>query len=196
MACLIMEMESKPFTDVLGLYYLEVGSKLSQELRGEFYTPQSISGMMARMLVDVDSIVAKGAPMDVNDPTCGAAGMILSLAEQFARTGAVDLLRATCQDIAKVACDMAYVNLTLWGVPARVIWGDTLRMTGEKEWKNIHCIRVGEERRQALLQTMRMVRESPDQSLDEPPEGRADSTDSHAPLEQTFLFDGPDPPEL
>lgn len=65
----------------------------------------------------MDAVVAKGYPILINDPACGSGSMILSMAQRFAETKSVDLMRVTCQDIAKIACDMAYVNLTLWVVP-------------------------------------------------------------------------------
>ena len=159
LACLIDEMEAHPFTDILGPYYLEIGSKFSRELRGEFYSPKAIGDMMAQVLIDVDAVIEKGRPISVSDPASGSGGMILSLAERFSKATAVDLLRVTCQDISKAACDMAYVNLTLWGIPSRIIQGDTLRATVEREWLNIHWFRVGEPDRERIQQLQSFLSE-------------------------------------
>lgn len=173
---LIEEMESRPFEDLLGTYYNEIGSRFSRDLRGEFYTPKPVCDLMARVTVDVDSAIAAGKPLSVNDPASGSGGMILSLAECFARAQAVDLLRVTCQDIAKPACDMAYVNLTLWGIPARIIWGDTLRGTVQKSWRNIHWHRVGEGQREGITQFMELLRAAqPDPTAPAKPQGEAGS---------------------
>ncbi|MBK1857697.1 hypothetical protein [Cerasicoccus arenae] len=40
--------------------------------------------------------------------------------------------------------------MTLWGIPARIIWGDTLRMTFNGQWENIHWHRVGEPLREQV----------------------------------------------
>jgi hypothetical protein len=115
LAGLVAEMEARPFTDLLGPYYLEIGSKFARDLRGEFYTPKNVGDMMAGILVDAPGIIEAGRPVTVCDPAGGSAGLILSLAEEFAKANAVDLLRVTCQDVSKIACVLAYINLTLWG---------------------------------------------------------------------------------
>ena len=148
---LVEEMESRPFTDVLGPYYLEVASHSSKQARGEFYTPPEISKVMAMMVLNPDEVKFNNRPITVSEPACGAGGMVLALAELFA-PGSVDLLRVTCQDINPVATDMCYVNTTLWGIPATMLWGDAIRMSVNKGWKNIHWMRVGEDQRQAALE--------------------------------------------
>ncbi len=72
------------------------------------------------------------------------------MAEILAPDG-VDLLRVTCQDINPVAVDMCYINMVLWGIPAKVILGDTLRGTVLRSWTNVHWHRVGEDQRLLLL---------------------------------------------
>ena len=158
---LVEDMEAEPFEDLLGRCYSEIASGFSRDLRGEFYTPKPVSDLMARVTVDVNTVVAAKRPVSVNEPASGSGGMILSLAECFAKAQAVDLLRVTCQDISKLACDMAYINLTLWGVPARVIWGDTLRGTVQKTWQNIHWYRVGENYRERVARFMSVLEAQP-----------------------------------
>jgi N-6 DNA Methylase len=97
-AMLVQEMERKPFTDVLGSYYLECASHSSKQARGEFFTPPEISRMMAKMTFDVDAIKAKNRPITVNEPACGSGGMILAAAELFA-PDSVDLLRVTAHPV-------------------------------------------------------------------------------------------------
>lgn len=112
---------------------------------------------MAMITVDAKSVIATGKPITVSDPACGAGGMILALAEQFAPNH-VDLLRVTIQDLNPVATDMGYINMTLWGIPSAIICGDTLRGTIDKSWKNIHWHRVGEDERQAIEQMLDFIR--------------------------------------
>lgn len=146
LSLLVREMETKPFADILGEYYLSIASHSSKQARGEFFTPPEISRLMAKIAVDVDAVKAAGKPITVNEPACGSGGMMLALAEEFAPTS-VDLLRVTAQDINPVAVDMCYINLTLWGIPAKVILGDTLRNIRTAEWRNLHWLRVGEDQR-------------------------------------------------
>lgn len=160
LALLVTEMERKPFTDILGDYYLEVASHSSKQARGEFFTPPEISKLMARMLFDVDAVKSKGLPVTVNEPACGSGGMVLAIAELFA-PDCLDLLRVTCQDINPLAVDMCFINTTLWGIPAQVILGDTLRITETARWKNPHWRRVGEDQRLAMRQILDLASSSP-----------------------------------
>lgn len=165
LAALILEMESKPFTDLLGFYYMEIGSKSSKNARGEFYTPPNVSELMAQMIGDHGQAIARRKPITLNEPCCGAGGMVLAFAKQFAPKSDgdpsyVDLVRATCQDISPLSCDMCYINTTLWGIPARIIWGDTLKAEIKESWNNIHWVRVGEDDRlksEWLLSSMQSI---------------------------------------
>jgi len=186
MAFMVEEMEQKPFEDLLGAYQCDVQSKLSRDLGGEFYTPGAIGELMAKVGADVLEAVNRGRPVSINDPASGSGGLILSLAQEFAKAQAVDLMRVTCQDISKIACDMAYINTTLWGVPARIIWGDTLRRTVEAKWENIHWHRVGEPMRERLSDIMDMESSDPAEGVtptEDPPEC---DTDQRGQIEWRF----------
>jgi len=170
-ASLVNEMQDNPFTDILGVYYMEVGAKSVRDARGEFFTPKPVCSVMARMMVDVEQVKEEGRPITVNDPAAGSGGIPLATAELFAPDH-VNLLRMTCQDISPLSCDMCYINMTLWGVPAKIIWGDTLRMTVEKVWCNIHWFRVGEHH----LENFRAIR-----SLIETKPEKQDADDTTVP---------------
>lgn len=156
LALLVQEMESKPFTDVLGPFYLEVAAHSSKQARGEFFTPPELSRAMARMLIDVEAVKSAGKPITVAEPACGSGGMVLAVAELFA-PDSVDLLRVTCQDINPVAADMCYLNTTLWGIPAHVLLGNTLGTTVAAAWKNPHWRRVREDDRRLLMDVMSLI---------------------------------------
>ncbi len=156
LALLIREMEEAPFTDVLGEFYLSVASHSSKQARGEFFTPQPVSRLMAQMTVDVEAVRAKGRPITVNEPACGSGGMILALAQLFA-PDSVDLLRVTAQDINPVAVDMCYINTALWGIPCRIILGDTIRRNITQQWSNIHWFRVNEPERQKMAEMLSLL---------------------------------------
>ena len=140
LAALTVEMEGKPFEDVIGGYYMESAlSQKGQQRNGEFHTPKVICDMMARMMLgDPTSVPAEG-PITVCEPACGAGAMILSFAE--ACTPEVRRrLRVTAIDINRTACDMAFINTTLWGVPTRIIHGNALSTECWAAWSNIHYI--------------------------------------------------------
>ncbi|HEV2694129.1 MAG TPA: N-6 DNA methylase [Verrucomicrobiae bacterium] len=133
-------MESKPFEDVLGGHYMEFAlSSKGQQWNGEFHTPKTICQLMARMtLGDMESFPTEG-PITVCEPACGAGAMILSLGEACSPE-ARRRLRVMAIDISRTACDMAFINTTLWGIPARIIHGNTLSNEYWAAWSNIHYI--------------------------------------------------------
>lgn len=140
LGALVLEMEERPFEDVLGGYYMEFAlSHKGQKWNGEFHTPKPICDLMARMtLGDVESL-PKDRPITVCEPACGSGAMILSVG-QACPPDVRRRLRFTAIDINRVACDMAFVNTTLWGIPTRVIHGDSLSLECWAAWSNIHWI--------------------------------------------------------
>lgn len=140
LGALILEMETHPFEDVIGGYYMEFAlSQKGQQWNGEFHTPKPVCDLIARMTIrDMESLPKEGS-ITVCEPACGAGAMILSLGEatppEIRRR-----LRVTAIDINRTACGMAFINTTLWGIPTRVIHGNTLSMEFFAAWSNIHWI--------------------------------------------------------
>lgn len=140
LAALVAEMELHPYEDLIGGCYMEFAlSQKGQQWHGEFHTPKPICDLMAQMtLSGMDSLPPEG-PIRILEPACGAGAMILSLAEACPseiRTR----LRVTGIDISRTACDMAFINTTLWGIPTRIIHGNSLSNEHWAAWSNIHYI--------------------------------------------------------
>ena len=140
LGALVNEMEAKPFEDVLGGHYLEFAlSQKGQQWNGEFHTPKNVCDLMAGIVLrDLASLPAEG-PLTVCEPACGAGAMILSLAEACSPE-VRRRLRVTAIDISRTACDMAFINTSLWGIPTRVIHGNSLSQEYWSAWSNIHYI--------------------------------------------------------
>lgn len=140
LGALVLEMESRPFEDVIGGYYMEFAvSAKGQQWHGEFHTPKTVCDLIARMMLgDLDSLPAEG-PITVCEPACGAGAMILSVA-QACPPEVRRRLRVTAMDINRTACDMAFINTALWGIPTRVIHGNALSTECWAAWSNIHYI--------------------------------------------------------
>lgn len=122
-----------PYGDYLGELYMK--SETSNSKAGQFFTPFHISQMLAQLqqavalqkLHDEETIT-------LNDPTCGSGGLLIALIESLVKQGvntARDVL-IECSDIDERCVNMAYVQLSLLGVPARVIHQDALTQT---TWK-------------------------------------------------------------
>ncbi|OAM91253.1 N-6 DNA methylase [Termitidicoccus mucosus] len=142
LAALVMEMEAQPFTDLLGGHYMELAlSHKGQQWNGEFHTPQHICEMMVQMLAG-DSLLPTEGPVTLCEPACGAGAMILAYAKALSPENHCRL-RVTAIDISKTACDMCFINTTLWGIPTEVIHGNTLSMKFFASWRNIHWVFQG-----------------------------------------------------
>ena len=140
LGALVLETESRPFEDILGGCYLDFAlSSKGQQWNGEFHTPKTVCDLMARMMLgDMDSLPAEG-PITVCEPACGAGAMILSLA-QACPPEVRRRLRVTAIDINRTACDMTFINTSLWGIPTRVIHGNALSQEYWAAWSNIHFL--------------------------------------------------------
>ncbi|HEX3800227.1 MAG TPA: N-6 DNA methylase [Verrucomicrobiae bacterium] len=140
LGALVMDMEAHPFEDLLGGYYMEQAlSKKGQQWNGEFHTPPSICELMARMtLSDLEKFPAD-QNITICEPACGAGAMILAIGK-VCDPAMLRRLRVTAIDINPIACDMCFINTTLWGIPTRVIHGNTISNEMWKAWSNIHYI--------------------------------------------------------
>lgn len=136
-AMLVAGMTEEPYRDLMGPVYMELGSRSTQSWNGEFYTPQEVCDLMARMNFQGVTI-PPDRPIEIAEPACGAGAMMLSVAKAVKDAGYSPLnMRATCVDVSRLACDMCYVNLTLWGIPATVIHGNTLSLETWAGWRNM-----------------------------------------------------------
>jgi hypothetical protein len=140
LAVLALEMENRPFEDLLGTFYMEVAlSKKGQGWNGEFHTPKPICDLIARLTVGKVESLPDDRPITVCEPACGSGAMILAFA-QACPPEIRRRLRVTAIDINRTACDMTFVNTTLWGIPTRVIHGNTLSSEFWSAWSNIHLL--------------------------------------------------------
>lgn len=131
---LVTELEGG-IDDVLGRTFMEL--ELGSKWAGQFFTPFPICRMMAEMLlVDMKPTLEERGFVTANDPAVGGGAMPLALCAAMKDAGIEyqRRLHVTVQDIDERAAHMAYVQLSLIGVPAIVIVGDTLRMEDRSRW--------------------------------------------------------------
>jgi hypothetical protein len=131
---LVCEMDAKPYSDGFGDLKQEWGAGVDKSARGEFYTPDALCQMMARMPIPTE--MPADGPLTLQEPACGTGRMVLAIASALDDRGISPLcMRATCIDVDRAACDMAYVNFTLWGIPAEVIHGNALSLEVWGSWR-------------------------------------------------------------
>lgn len=110
--------------DYLGKIYMSIGSA-SNCRTGQFFTPFHICEMMANTrLSDY-----RGDPIYMKEPSCGSGANILAAAKCIQNHGYnyQDLLEVNAQDLDEKCVWMTYVQLSLIGVNAVCLQGDSLR---------------------------------------------------------------------
>ena len=112
------------FGDILGEIYMESGC--GNKGTGQFFTPYHLSYATARLLYG--DKISKDEILEVNEPSAGGGGMIIALAEAMKDNGVnyQRKLHVVAQDLDWNAVYMTYVQLSLLGVKAIVVQGDTL----------------------------------------------------------------------
>jgi hypothetical protein len=125
---LIVLMQAEP-TDVIGGLYMEL--ELTNLKNGQFFSPPEISTFMAKILAGdaLKNMEDTHKPfIMLSEPACGAGGMVLAFASEMMNQGVnpAHKLFVQCIDIDRLAGFMCYLQLSLWGIPAQIIIGDTL----------------------------------------------------------------------
>lgn len=119
------------YEDFLGRIAGEVG-QLSGDM-GQFFTPMSVSRMLAQMSVSEDTMrqdIEQQGYITVGEPAAGAGGMVLAMGRTLAELGfdpsTTMLFHAT--DVSASAYEMCYVQLALAGLAGYVEHGNTLSL--------------------------------------------------------------------
>jgi hypothetical protein len=98
---------------------------------GQFFTPFSLSTMMAQMqLADVKELIAKNGFVTISEPACGAGGMILAAADVIEEKG-FDIgstMYVDAIDLSQTCFHMSYLQFSLRGIPATVRRGNNLSL--------------------------------------------------------------------
>jgi len=117
--------------DILGSIYHEL--RLNNEWNGQYFTPDHICRLMAQLVDPMDDLPDKEGPVTINEPTCGSGTMVIGAVWAMKQKN-FDYQHKSffvAQDIDIRCVWMTYIQLSLYGIPAMVIHGDTLTV---KEW--------------------------------------------------------------
>lgn len=116
-------------TDILGQVFhaLELHSKY----KGQFFTTPHICELMGNMVlsgINLKDVIAKKGFITVCEPCIGSGGMILGAAKAMANRhlNYQKQMLATGIDIDIKCVQMAYLQLSLLGIPAVIIHGNSL----------------------------------------------------------------------
>lgn len=126
LALLVSALEDE-FQDFLGQVYMSL--KIGSSANGQFFTPYCVSKMMAEInFIEVEEKLKANDFITLSDPCCGSSGMIIAFAETMKDKGYnyQQQLIVEVIDIDEMCFMMSYIQLSLYGIPARVMLGDSL----------------------------------------------------------------------
>lgn len=120
--------------DILGSIYHEL--HLNNEWNGQFFTPDDVCRMMAQMINPVYEEPGRTEPIFINEPACGSGAIVIGTIWAMTKSN-FDYERKAffvAEDIDIRCVWMAYIQLSLYGIPGVVIHGNTLTMEEWSRW--------------------------------------------------------------
>ena len=129
LAELVRTMEHIQFGDVLGELFMQL--ELGSKWKGQFFTPYNLSVMCARMcLNNMDKLIEQNGFITLNEPSVGGGAMVIAVAQVMKEHhyNPQKQLKVVCNDLDIKAVYMTYIQLSLLGIPAKVIHQDTLSL--------------------------------------------------------------------
>lgn len=130
---LVNLLEPEP-RDVLGELYMTL--ELGNQHTGQFFTPPTISDLMAEMTFN-DQLEKMGQSfVTLSDPACGAGSTLLAFVKLMIAKGYNPAEKLWIQgiDIDRTVALMCYVQLALWNVPAQILIGNSLSGEIREAW--------------------------------------------------------------
>jgi len=115
--------------DFLGEVFMSM--ELGSARLGQFFTPYHLSKLMAQVTIgDKVSMLSDKPFFTVSEPTCGAGGMIIAVADSLLESNfnPTESMWVEARDLDGVAAMTCYVQLSLLAIPARVVTGNTLTL--------------------------------------------------------------------
>lgn len=112
-------------SDVLGNIYMQSG--MGSKITGQFFTPYHLSLLMARATTMQN--YNENEKFHVNEPTCGGGGSIIAVAQVLKENDVnyQNVMKVVAQDLDWKCVYMCYLQLSLLGISAVVVQGDTLQ---------------------------------------------------------------------
>lgn len=130
---LTTQLEENRINDWLGELYMK--SETSNKKAGQFFTPYHVSKLNAALNIDAATVnkeLERDGIITVIEPTCGSGGLVVACVDVLYNRFNVNYARnlfVEAGDIDRRCVHMAYIQLSLLGVPAVVKHRDGLTNT-------------------------------------------------------------------
>jgi len=137
-------------SDVLGELFMR--SQTASSKTGQFFTPFDVSRLCAEITVsnNAEHIIASQLGKNLaaglaegpgfvtlEEPTCGSGGMVLAVADTLTQKFGINVTQSLlvhAADIDARCVHMAYIQMSLMGIPAVIHHRDTLSLETWGEW--------------------------------------------------------------
>ena len=130
LAITVMALENNPWQDFLGELYMSLD--LRNHWKGQFFTPYSITKMMAKLTFgNLEQQISEKGYVSVNDCACGAGATLIAAAEEAhiqleeTKLNWQNHVLFLAQDIDAVTAKMCYIQLSLLGCAGAVKIGNS-----------------------------------------------------------------------
>lgn len=122
------------YDDILGPAFLEIGAN-DKSLKQDF-TPPDVARLMVKLLGERTIFLPEKGFVDIADFTCGSGTLLLTAAEEFAASGinTTEQLVLFAADLSPICAQMAYLQFSLYGIPAVVVQGNSLTLQEDARW--------------------------------------------------------------
>lgn len=123
MLAFLTEALETDMADILGQIYMESG--MGSKAAGQFFTPYHLSRLCAALALPEPDETGK---YRINEPSCGGGGMIIAAASVLRERGMnyQRVMDVVAQDLDWKGVYMCYLQLSLLGIPAVCVQGNTL----------------------------------------------------------------------
>lgn len=120
-----LEQESQDFLEQV---YMSLN--LGSQANGQYFTPYSVSKFMAEInFTEIESL-QNNQLITLSEPCCGSGALIIAFAQTLREHNInyQQKLFVEAIDISEMCFKMTYVQLSLLGIPAKVVQGDSLSL--------------------------------------------------------------------
>ncbi len=122
------------FDDLFAKTYMQLGAS-SRALKQDF-TPPDLARLISNITFHPGNTLPQKGFFDIGDHACGSGTLLLTAAESIAEKGFNPSAHLAVQaaDLDIRCVHMAFLNLSLYGIPAVVIHGNALSLEEHDRW--------------------------------------------------------------
>ena len=126
---LVNSLNQEDFNDFLGKIYEEFN--MQNKFKGQFFTPINVCNMMSEITLnkkEIQKAIENKGYFSMSEPACGSGRLIYSLLKFMSKNNInyQKHLYVEAVDVSSLCAYMTYIQLSLYGVHAKVICGNTL----------------------------------------------------------------------